>query len=71
MAQNRVRAIMGPSEEHLRGATLGSGQHRIPILYFVLPDNGLQSLRVKLIYGIRNPWGSNDLILGERPMVDG
>src|SRR5437870_1852970 len=48
MAQNRIRPIMGPSEEHLRGTPLGSGQHRIPILHFVLPDNGLQSLRAKL-----------------------
>ena len=71
MAQNRIRPIMGPSEEHLRGAALGSGQHRIPILHFVLSDNGLPGLRAKLIHGIRNPWWSNDLILGERPMVDG
>src|SRR5438132_9023543 len=57
MAQNRIRPIMGPSEEHLRGTTLGSGQHWIPILHFVLPHDGLQSLRAKLIHGIRNPCG--------------
>src|SRR6266567_109398 len=71
MAQNRIRPTMGPSEKHLRRTPLGSCQHRIPILHILLPDNGLQSLRARLVHRIRHTRRSHDLFLGQRPMVNG
>src|SRR2546425_12750856 len=71
MAQNRIRPIVGSSEEHLWRTPLGSGQYRVSLFHIILANNGVQSLRAKLIHGIRYPWWSYDLLLGERSMVDG
>src|SRR6266705_701233 len=71
MAQNRLRPTVGSSEEHLWRTPLGSGQYRVSFFHIILANNGVQSLRAKLIHGIRYPWWSYDLLLGERSMVDG
>src|SRR5712664_1239657 len=71
MAQNRLRAAVGPGEEHLWRAPLGCCKRRIPILHVLLLYNGLPSLWARVLCWICYPRGGYDFLLGQRAVVNG
>src|SRR5579864_2409473 len=71
MAANCLRSALGPSEKHLRRTSLGSDQHRLPVLYLLLFHNGLPSIWSRILRGLCNPWRSHDLVLGQRAVEYG
>src|SRR6267143_2361443 len=71
MAQNRIRAAVGPSEEHLWRAPLGRCKRRIPILHVLLLYYGVPSLWAPVLCWVCYPRGGYDFLLGQRAVVNG